>query len=243
MNNRIAIDSRMRTQLIDIGILLGFTLVFRLITLMTMNTGVDERDYWTAAKALRYALPYPELTHRTIRWTVILPAYFAQLIFGTGPNAYYVVPILFQMMQSALIYLIAVKLVRRPSDTISLGMTAGRIAGFMAAAALVVFPYSARVGSQLRPEVTSIVYILASFWFLLSYLDKQDQVSAHTKQTDKLRNFSSLWASLIFMYAAYHSKITNLYFLPGFLLIIWFIGRNFKHAMYYGLLLLALYVG
>src|SRR5512145_2682850 len=74
--------------------LLIFALLFRLLTLMPIHSGVDERDYWTAAKALVQGTDYPALTHRTVRIAVILPVALFQLILGTGPNVYYVTPIL-----------------------------------------------------------------------------------------------------------------------------------------------------
>ena len=211
-----------RREYLDLGILLMFTLLFRLVSLMIIHTGIDESDYWTAAKSLRLGLPYPQLNHRTIRWAVILPAFFSQLIFGVRANAYYVIPIFFQMIQALLVYRLGKRL-------------HSRITGVFAAIAITVFPYSARVGSQLRPEVTSIVYILAAFWYLLNYLDSRIDKKSRG-------DFRTLLPSIAFLYIGYHSKITNLYFLPGFLLVILLIGRSFRHALYFGLILLGLYV-
>jgi hypothetical protein len=210
-----------RSEYIDIGILLTFTLLFRLVTLMIINTGIDESDYWTAAKSLRLGLPYPLLNHRTVRWSVILPAFFSQLIFGVRTNVYYVVPVLFQMFQSLLIYRLGKQF-------------HARMTGVLAAIAITIFPYSARVGSQLRPEVTSCVYILAVFWFLLHYLESRAE--------EKGRNdFHKLLPAIAFIYVGYHSKITNLYFLPGILLVIAILGRSLKHAFYFVLILVGLY--
>jgi hypothetical protein len=211
-----------RMEYVELAILLTFTFMFRLVTLMIMNTGIDESDYWTAAKSLRFGLPYPPLSHRTVRWSVILPAFFSQLIFGVRANVYYVVPIVFQMLQSLLLYRLGKRIHSRTT-------------GALAAIATTVFPYSARVGSQLRPEVTSSVYILAAFWYLLNYLDSRD--------SEKIRcYFSRLLPSVAFLYIAYHSKITNLYFLPGFLVVILLLGKSFRHTLYFGLILLGLYV-
>lgn len=210
-----------RTEYIDIAILLTFTFLFRLVTLMIMNTGIDESDYWTSAKSLRLGLPYPLLNHRTVRWSVILPAFFTQLIFGVKANAYYVVPVLFQMIQSLIVYGLGKRFHTR-------------MTGVLAAIALTIFPYSARVGSQLRPEVTSSVYILAVLWFLLRYLE------LHAEDKDR-GDFRRLLPAIAFLYIGYHSKITNLYFLPGILLVIAILGRSFKHASYFGLILIGLY--
>lgn len=206
-----------RDDAIIVLILIVFVILFRLATLMIMNTGIDESDYWSAAKNLRLGLPYPPLTHRTVRWSLIIPVFFTQLIFGVKVNVYYVLPILYQAAQAVLLYFYGKRL-------------HSRFAGILTALAITVFPYSARVGSQIRPEAVSLFYIMASLWFLLNYLDDEDN------------RFKHLVPSILFIYLAYHAKITNLYFLPGILFTIWILAGRFKHAVSYGLILLGLYV-
>jgi hypothetical protein len=214
-------DRLSREDMLLVLILVLFTTVFRLMTLQMISTGVDASDYWNAAKAIISGGDFPELTHRTVRWGVILPVALIQLLFGHGPLAYYIAPILFQGLQTLLVFLIG----RRIS---------GRLCGFLAAIAMVVFPFAARVGSQILPETVSPVYVLGAFWFLLRYLD--------VRNTGRNPKLPDLIPSAFFLYLAYHAKITNLYFLPGFLLIIWLIGKSSIHALYFGMMLLGMYL-
>ncbi len=197
-----------------------FTLAFRLLTLMMIATGIDERDYWFSARRLLLGLPYDNIQHRTIRFAVILPVLAAQALFGTHPDVYYVVPLVLSLVQVALIYRVGLRL-------------HGRAAGFVAALMLVTFPYMIRGGSQVRPDSFSLTYVLASFSFFLAYLDGE---------RDRTRN---LLVSSVFLFVAYQAKITNIYFAPGFLLAILAFrrgrGRGRRDALLFCAPLLVLY--
>jgi hypothetical protein len=185
--------------------LLVFTLFFRLATLMMMNTGVDERDYWYSGKAIANGLPYPELSHRTTRFSVILPVALTQLLFGSHPNVYYVMPVLNSLLQVALAFAIGTKL-------------RGRLTGFLAGLGLVLFPYMIRAGSQVRPEIFSMTYMLLVFYFFLEYMQRPEK---------EIRLL--LWTSVC-LFVAYESKVTNLFFLPGLLLAILVYKKKLSHA-------------
>lgn len=194
-----------------------FTLFFRLATLMMIHTGVDERDYWYSAKALSHGLPYPELSHRTTRFAVILPVAFAQLVLGSHPNVYYVLPLLNSVAATAIAFLIGLRL-------------RGALAGFLAGLALAIFPYMARAGSQVRPETFSITYILLALYFFLEYLDRRE------------RELPPLIWTAAWLFVAYEAKITNLFFLPGLLLAVLLYKRKLSHALFLGGILLALFL-
>ena len=187
------------------GVLL-FTLFFRLATLMMINTGVDERDYWFSAKALSHGLPYPDLTHRTTRFAIILPVALAQLILGTHPNVYYVLPVLNALCQAAIAFVIGLRL-------------RGRLTGVLAALALVLFPYMARAGSQVRPEIFSITYVLLVLFCFIEYMERD------------ARELSPLLWSGAVLFLAYEAKITNIFFLPGLLLVILIYKKKPVHAL------------
>ena len=189
-----------------IAALVVFVLCFRLLTIMMINTGVDERDYWQSARAMTQGLPYPELSHRTTRFGVILPVAGAQVLLGVHPNVYYVLPILNCMVQVGLAYAVGLRL-------------RGRLTGFLAALGLALFPYMIRAGSQVRPEIFSITYLLAAIYCLVNYLDSNNQ---------RLRPLA--WASA-WLFLAYMTKITNLYFVPGFLFAIIYYKRRPLHAI------------
>jgi len=209
-----ALDRKSRIVLLALVL---FAVFFRLATLMMMNTGVDERDYWFSAKALSHGLPYPELSHRTTRFAVILPVALAQLILGSHPNVYYVLPLLNSAAAAAIAFLIGSRL-------------RGRLAGFLAGLGVTLFPYMARAGSQVRPETFSITYILLTLLFFLDYIDRKE------------RELPPLIWTAVWLFIAYEAKITNLFFLPGLLLSVLLYKRKLSHAFLLGGILLALFL-
>src|SRR6056297_69548 len=94
-------------------VLIAFTLFFRLYLLQMINVGPDEIDYWFRAKRLSGPGAYPELMHRTIRWSLILPVAFFQFLLGSHPLVYYVTPILNSLFQTALLYYLGRRLFGR----------------------------------------------------------------------------------------------------------------------------------
>lgn len=197
--------------------LMVFALLFRLVTLMMIHTGVDERDYWNSAKAISQGLEYPELSHRTNRFAIILPVAAAQLLLGTHPNVYYVLPILNVVLQAALAFLIGFRL-------------KGRLTGFLASLSLIMFPYMIRAGSQVRPEVFSLTYLLLAFLAFTGYLERTD------------KQIKYLFLTGLWVFVAYQTKITNLFFLPGMVVAILVYKKNLKHAFLLCSMLLGMYL-
>ncbi len=206
-----------RTDKVLIIGLLAFTLFFRVATLMIIHTGIDERDYWFSAKAIASGLPYPELSHRTTRFAVILPVAFAQAILGSHPNVYYVLPVLNSMAQAALAFAIGARL-------------RGRLTGFLSALALTLFPYMIRAGSQVRPEIFSVTYLLLAFFFFIEYMERTQ------KQVAPL-----LW-SAVWLFVAYETKITNLFFIPGLFIASLAYKKKPVHAILLCAVLLSLFL-
>ncbi len=197
--------------------LVVFALFFRLATIMMINTGVDERDYWQSARAISQGLPYPELSHRTTRYAVILPVSAAQLVLGVHPNVYYVMPVLNCMVQAGLAYALGFRL-------------RGRLTGFLASLALILFPYMIRAGSQVRPEVFSITYMLLALFYFVRYMDPENE------------RFRPLLWSTLWMFVSYETKITNLFLVPGLFLAILIYKRKPRHAWMMAGLLLGLFL-
>jgi hypothetical protein len=184
---------------------------------MMIHTGVDERDYWYSAKALSHALPYPELSHRTTRFAVILPVALAQLILGSHPNVYYVLPILNNLLQVALAFVLGIRL-------------RGKLSGFLAALGLAVFPYMIRAGSQVRPEIFSVTYMLLALFCFVEYLER-----------DEGELPPLLWTAVL-LFVAYEAKLTNLFFVPGMVLAILLLKKKPSQALLLGGILLALFL-
>lgn len=193
--------------------LLAVTLVVRLWTIMMIHTGVDERDYWYSAKSISQGYEYPYVNHRTIRWGVIGPVAFAQTLTGVHPNAYYVMPVLNSLAQTALLYLLGKRLFNR------------RV-GVLAAMCLIFFPYQIRAASQVRPEIFSITYILAMLYFFSRYATAGDR-------KESLKNLALASAMLL---VSYETKITNLFFMPGMfaLILVYRRGTRVRDCLLFG---------
>jgi len=206
-----------RNEGIILAGLVLFALFFRLGTLMMIHTGVDERDYWFSAKAIARGLPYPDINHRTTRFSVILPVAVAQVLLGSHPDVYYVLPVLNSMIQAALAFLIGLRL-------------RGRLTGFLAALAITLFPYMIRAGSQVRPEIFSITYVLLALLFFLEYLERTEREAAPL-----------LWTAA-WVFIAYEAKITNLFFVPGLLIAVLAYKKKPMHAVLFCAILLGLFL-
>ncbi len=213
-------SSRRADRLIILALVV-FAVFFRLATLMMIHTGVDERDYWFSAKALSQGLAYPPLTHRTVRFGVIAPVAAAQFLLGEGPNVYYVLPVLNVAVQAGLAFMMGRRL-------------RGRLCGFLASLALIFFPYMIRSGSQVRPEIFSITYVLASLWCFMVYLERPG--------TGAKASLLPLAGSALFLFAAYESTVTNLFFAPGLVLLMFARKRPFREILVFCGILLALFL-
>ncbi len=184
-----------------------FTLLFRLLTLMNIHTGVDERDYWRGAKALVTSESFPEVQHRTVRWSILVPVAAIQLVFGTHPNVYYVAPLLLSAAIAVLLYFAGRRL------------DGGHLTGFLAALGFVLFPYMIRGGSQIRPGIFSLFYLLGALLLLLRRMDAEDTGSV------------SLLPIGALLFLAYLSKITNVYVFPAFLIALWLLQKDRRGAL------------
>jgi hypothetical protein len=171
---------------------------------MMIHTGIDERDYWYSAKALtQKGIEYPYVNHRTVRWGVIIPVAFQQLITGIKPNAYYVMPLINSIVQTVLLYALGKKIKNKRT-------------GFIAAVLLIFFPYQIRAASQVRPEIFSMTYILIMIYFLYVFL--------FSGQAQK--KYLSLFLASLFLFIAYLTKITNLFFLPAVFVLFYIYSRR-----------------
>lgn len=198
-----------------LAVLIGVTIFFRFYMLQMINVGPDEIDYWFSARQLSIGGAYPEIMHRTIRWSIILPTAFFQLLLGTDPLVYYVTPVLNSLIQTVLLYYFGKKLF-------------GRGVAFYSVLLFIAWPYMWRTGSQIRPAIFSLTYVLAAVYSLFLFL-----------QSDRRRYFS---LSVVFFFIAYQSKITNLYFIPGIMIILWMHKRKVAEPLKYGAFLFGLYL-
>ncbi len=213
-------SSDKRNDRLLLWVLIAFTLFFRLYMLQMINVGPDEIDYWFSGKRLAGPGSYPELMHRTIRWAIILPVAFFQWLLGSHVLVYYITPILNSIIQTVLLYRLGKRIFNQSI-------------AFYAVILCTAWPYMWRTGSQIRPAIFSITYVLVALYFLFLYLDS-------TNNSKQARFY--LLASAAALFIAYQSKITNLYFVPGILVVLWLHRRKLSAPLLFGLTLFGLYV-
>jgi hypothetical protein len=139
------------------------------------------------------------------------------MLFGTAPNVYYVLPLFNSALQAAIAFMLGARL-------------RSRFTGLVAALGIVVFPYMARAGSQIRPEVFSITYVLLALYCLTKYIEKTERELP-----------ALLWMSA-WLFVAYEAKITNLFFVPGIMLAMLVLKKKKSHIAILGLVLLGLFL-
>ena len=204
-----------------VSFMVAFTLIFRLLTLQMINVGPDEIDYWHYAKILFSKIPYGVLDHRNIRWSIILPTFLIQRIFGTHPIVYIFGPVMLSCLQSYFTYDLGKRLFNRG-------------AGILAVLMLTTFPYMIRTGSQIRPGIFSLTYMLVAFWVIVRNLD--------AFRTEKGWR-GAVIAAAAMVFCAYQTKITNLYFLPFFAVTIYTVAaKRLKPLVMFLVLLAAAYL-
>ncbi|MEX2445111.1 MAG: glycosyltransferase family 39 protein [Alkalispirochaeta sp.] len=213
-------STAVRQERITLWAVIIASVLFRLLMLQSINEGPDEVDYWFAATRLFSDLPYPEIMHRTIRWPIIVPTAVAQLVTGIHPAMYYVIPLILSPIQAVLIYC----LIRRH---------AGRTPAVIGVVLLLAFPYLIRSNSQIRPEPFVLVFLPAMWLAFDRYL--------HTGRRRALA-YAATW-----LFIAYLTKITSIYFLPGMLfVIVWAhrhdLRRAATDALFFGGILLVGYI-
>ncbi|MGB4270302.1 MAG: glycosyltransferase family 39 protein [Spirochaetota bacterium] len=197
-------------------LILLFGIFFRLLTVTTIETGGDAANYWFAAKSLLYGLPYT-LNHHTVRFGMIIPIMMSQCIFGTHPIVYYIMPLLFYVLQIIFLYRIVVR-------------AYGINLAFACSLLLIFMPKMFSHAVQLKPDGFLAAYILISVWFIFKFYD-----------TDKY-SYWHLLAAALFMFMAYLTKETSLFFLPGMALCIWMMKKKFKYVVFFGSILFILFL-
>ena len=174
-------------------IAVSFTLIIRLLTLQFPDDLNDSKYYIDAAKQLATPLPY-SLNQYSSRFGMILPVYYI-LHFTSGAAAgYYILPIVYSLL-ACLLVLKSAKLLNKTR------------AGFIAALFLAVYPDMSRLGSQILPDIFSMVYLLAAFYFIIKY-------------TFKKTNMLYVAASAIFVFLSYEVNAINIFSSLGMALII-----------------------
>lgn len=171
-----------------------FMLIFRFVSLQLLDDSGDSKYYMEHVKQLLSGTEPYEFNHWSARFAVILPVALVRVLTGGAAIGAYILPVLFSLIAAFLVIKIA-----RLMDN--------EEAGFIAVILLAVYPGMIRSGSQILPGIFSMVYLLAALYFILFFVFKKPRVG-----------FVILAA--VFVFLGYETHIINLFFVPGFALII-----------------------
>lgn len=198
-------------------LIIFFGLFFRFLTITNIETGGDAAGVWFAAKQIYYGLPYG-INHHSARFGMIFPVYLSQVIFGTHPVVYYFIPLFFFVLQVVFLYKIAVR-------------AYGINLAFLSSLVLIFLPKMFSHAVQIKPDGFCAAYILICVYFLFKFNDSKNN------------SYIYLLTASLFMFFAYMTKETSLFFLPGLAICIWIMKRKLKYVIAFGALLFALFLG
>lgn len=203
-------EPRVRAAILWAG-LLAFTLIVRLRTLETIETSGDPFEYVLAVKEIVYRGSETwTWTHHSARFGIVVPSALAFWIAGADPLAYYIVPLGFALLTSALFYATARRL-------------HGVGFGLVVTGLLVVFPMMVRNGSQIAPGGFLIAYLVGAAYFYIRL------------QEPSTRRDQAKWVlgMAAFTFLAYMAKVTAVYAAMGFTAALVVTGRRWKTALAY----------
>lgn len=147
------------------------------------------------------------------RFGVNVPAYLAQLLFGTGPGVYHVVPIAAFTLQMVFTYLLARHL-------------AGRATGVLAALIMIFFTGMNRNASQLLPDGMVGTVAVMGGYALVRY---HEASGAQARRWLVAVGLCCIWA--------YAIKESSVLLFPGFGLAILLSKRSWKDALLFSAML------
>ena len=186
-----------------VGVLVLLTAGLLVATLPGIDMGGDAAWKWAFVRSWGRGLPWV-YDHHTARFGVNVPIYFAQQLLGTELNAMYAAPVVFALLQVALVYECGRRL-------------GSRGVGLGAVALLLAFePWAAAAGRLLPGVFQSTYWVLA----LCCYVEFA-------------RSGRRRWLLLLglSMLLAYEAMLSSLYFVPGLLLAVWWLrGRVTDNA-------------
>jgi Dolichyl-phosphate-mannose-protein mannosyltransferase len=194
-----------RIQDVVIALSLGAVCLLRRIeTLEPVNTGGDAATKWLFVRQwfYRHDFAHAEWNHHMTRFGVLVPAYFAQRIFGHGIRGYYAAPLCACVVQVIFVYACGKRLL-------------GRFAGVLAALLLIYTSVMATAGSQLLPDLFTGTYGIVMTYLFLRYADAQGKART-----------AWLVASAVVAFIGYLAKETMVFFYPGMAIAIWLAARN-----------------
>ncbi|HPS56743.1 MAG TPA: glycosyltransferase family 39 protein [Spirochaetota bacterium] len=181
------------------------------------ETGGDAINYWVAAKQILSGINPSPWTHFNARFGIIIPLVFFQGIFGQHPLVASLLAMLFSFIQIFALYYLLKKM-------------AGTSVACSATLLFIIFPDSIRAGTQILPAVFSGAYVILSILFFYKYLDNER------------KSLPFLLLSALMLFLSYISTVTNIFFMPGFVLLICLKEKRSRNIVIFCSFLLLLFI-
>ena len=170
----------------------------------TIENGGDAYTKWAIIRCYTEFGLLPTIdefrSHHMLRWAINIPVFLIQKIFGTAPNVYYFWPFAISTLGAVFCFFIG-----RYQYSRRWGLLFG-------AAFIISRPFLLRQGCQYLPMGAATVYFLGSILWLQLWIDSK-----------KIRY---IYLGGIFLFFSYGAKITALYYLPGYVIIIALFSKN-----------------
>jgi hypothetical protein len=192
--------------------LLSLCVLIKVLWLTPVDIYWDAGAKWHFARQWSYAndFSHAHWSHHMARFGVNVPAYFAQLLFGTAPRIYYVVPIASFAVQVLFVYLLARRL-------------GGRAAGLLGALFMIFTPGMNRGATQLLPDgIVATAAVIGAYAVVRFH-----EASAKPRR----RWLIGVGLACVLAYAIKESSVL---LFPGFMLAVWLSRRSFKEAFIFG---------
>ncbi|MGE4422242.1 MAG: ArnT family glycosyltransferase [Pseudodesulfovibrio sp.] len=172
----------------------AFSLAIRFFWSQPIHMGGDAFYKWGIARRAAENLAFPiDATHHGMRWSIMIPVYLIQLVFGDAASNYYIWP----FASSTILACFGFLLVEKLSD-----WRWGLLAAFM----FVTYDGMVFNGSQFLPMGPAAMYLIAALYFLLRHIRE--------------RKTWALVASAALLFCSYGAKITSIYYFPAFIIVI-----------------------
>jgi hypothetical protein len=189
--------------------LLGLSVAIRLMRLQPIEYYDDEVTRWHFIRQWFYPNEFRHAvwTHHMARFGLNVPVFFTMLLFGRQATTYYAWPVISFALQVLFAYLVAKRL-------------GGRSAGVVAAILLSVFTGLDRGASQLLPDTFASTAMILVAYLMMRY-----------QEAEPARRLPWLIGSALAFIWAYLIKESDLLFLPGAALAVWYCRGRFKDGV------------
>jgi hypothetical protein len=192
-----------------VGSLAALCVGVKLLWLLPVDVYWDAGAKWHFARQWFYSNDFSQAkwSHHMARMGVNVPTYVSQLLFGTAPSVYYVVPIASFTLQTVFVYLLGRRL-------------GGRAAGVLGALVMILSPGMTRTASQLFPDgIAGTAAVIAGYAFVRFH----EEVGAKRWRWLVGTGLASCWA--------YSIKESTILLFPGVVVAVWLSRRSYKEAL------------